>query len=321
MTLLIVPSVSLLNYLPNTAPSDANNIIKSVIRREQPTFNIRPVYSAFDEMGIVKICRQAYPLIGMHRSSMEEDDLFYRFLRTISYLSVANQLNTVYFPNFDRLAIVNPVLQHSVKNIEVNFVQKANDELKKYVKAQEERLRLAGRRIDLSLPPLVSVVLDRARKNGLEDAIQETRKEFSPIRQRFTKYSRLISSDECTIEKSLKALDVLESDLRTISEFAEQKGSLRMLEWRPIATFIASTIDDPKELSSVKSWTDLAIKLLAMPVNAIQSYIRRRRIQPILEISSKVNRINHLSKLTTDTFFLATFTTRTRWTKEILGNN
>lgn len=295
-------SISLLNYIPNTSPSDAHNIIKSVIRREQPTFNMNPVISAFNDMGIAQICRQAYPYIGMDRYSMMKDDLLYRFLRTISYLSVANQLNTVYFPNFDRLAIVNPVLQHSVKNIETNFVKKANDEIKKYVKAQEDRLSLAGRRIDLSLPPLVSVVLDRARKNGLRDAIIETRKEFNPIRQRFTKYSQLISSDECTMDESLKALDVLENDLRTISEYAEQKSSLRMLEWRPIATFIASAIDDPKELSSAKSWADLAIKLLAMPVNALQSYIRRRRVQPILEVSSKVTRINHLSKLTSDLF-------------------
>ena len=296
-------SMSILDYLPDLSSADARNLLGSITGKEFPQFDISPVFDAFFEMNINDICRAAYPHIGMSPSSLKLNDMLYRFMRAISYLSIANYLNVAYFPNFDRLAIVNPLMHHSVRYVQVQFMKQANEEIRKHIKTKEERLRLAGRQINLSIPPLASVVFDKARKKkNLSDALLQAREEFAPIRQRFAKYAKLIASDDCSIEESLRALDTLENDLRTISEFAQQKSTLRMLEWRPIATFVASAIDDPMEFTSVKSWTDLAIKLLAMPLAAFQSYIRRRRVQPILDIPGKVQQIRGLTKLTDDLF-------------------
>ena len=301
--LLSKAALSVLDYIPDLSARQAKNLLMSVTGREVPHFDIDVVSKVFYRSRIHDTCISAYPHINMASRAWDVDDLQYRFMRTVSYLSYANCLNAPYFPNFSRLAIVNPLLANSVKNVQLNFMQMANKHISNYVKADEERLRLAGRQLDLSIPPLASIVFDHTRKNNsLRDALLKAREDFAPVRERFAKYAALITSDDAELRESLAALDVLESDLSTISQAAPEKSSLRMLEWRPIATFIASAVDAPDQLGSAESWTDLALKLLKMPVAAMQSYIRRRRVQPILDVPEKVRRIKGLASLTADTF-------------------
>jgi hypothetical protein len=296
-------AISVLDYIPNITVSEAKNLLLASIGKTLPLFKSDAVKDAFDTMKIQENCLAAYPHIGMKSDASDADDLTYRFRRSVSYLSVANCLNAAYFPNFNRLAIVNPILRHSLRNVRVNFIQRANEEIKKYIGAQKERLRIAGREVDISIPPLVAVVFDKARrKKSLQEAILQSREEFVPVRQRFSKYAHIAASNDYPLEESLSALDVLERDLQTISATAGKRSCLRMLEWRPVATFVASAVDNSAEMASVKSWTDLAIKLLKMPINALKSYIRQRRVQPILDIPEKVGRISSLSELTADLF-------------------
>ena len=291
--------ISALDFLPNTTLADTREMVRYATGELLATLPPK-ILEAFKEVGVFESCRQAYPLIGL-QEWVDRRDLIYRFMRTVSYLSVANAFNVSYLPNFNRLAIVQPILRASLDRIQSNFLARAHEQIKSIVAEQEDRLRLAGREIDLSLPPLVSVIFERARASGnLESAVLSTRAEFEPIRRRFKKYARLISSDEVPLSESLRALDILEADLRTIAGAAKEGSSLRMLEWRPLATFLAGAVDNPKDLESAKSWTDLALKLLKMPLSALASYIRCRRVQPLLELPRKIGRIEKIGSLTED---------------------
>lgn len=295
-------SYSVLDYCPEEPLSFGRSLVLAATDRHAPTPRSQ-IRKWLSKMKVEETCKKAYPHIGFEHFAHDTTDLCYRFMRALTYLSVANALHVQYIPNFNRLAIVNPVLRHSVRAIQAGFIQKANDLIKDRISKQHRRLLLAGREVDLPVPPMVVLALEKARRSGsLSDAVLKTRDEFKPVRDYFSKYLGAITSDEVSLEVSLRALDTLERDLKTISDLAKSSTSLRWLEWRPIATFIASIVDKPEELKSATSWSDMALRLLQMPVELILSYVRQRRVQPILDIPRKVARIQGVFGLTSELF-------------------
>jgi len=295
-------SVSMLDYCPEENAEFGRNIILASTRLEELAFG--RVARWFTALNVESSCRKAYPHLGYDRSfHMDRTDMQYRFIRTLSYLSVASALKIPYIPNFNRLAIVNPILRSSVATIRKGFIEQASAAVSSSVRTQHEKLQLAGREMDIFVPPIASMVLDHARSGGnLGSAILKIRKDMAATRKYFARYLETIASDDVPLEESQAALERLDSDLKTILDVTRGGSSIRLLEWRPIAAFFADRVAHPEALKSAGSLAEMSVRLLEMPVRVMRAYFRRRRVQPILDIPQKVGRIKRMGKLTQDLF-------------------
>lgn len=136
------------------------------------------------------------------------------------------------------------------------------------------RLASMGRPVQLFVPPIPALILDRvSKRSDIPEATMELRRDLEHVRKAIHEYEATIKSDSVPLKEALGALRRLEEISNDLSRQYTDRGIVSVTEWRDVLD-ISPEGWDPNDLQDAK----LSKFLLGTPIKKLVTFLRRRRV-------------------------------------------
>ena len=208
-------------------------------------------------------------------------------VRTLVYWAISDRLNITFYPDFTRLAIVAHItcsLQHMLSQGAIQSIARAF-----YV--QPEDLVWMNYPFAVTIPPLISLVLERAGSGQqIGTAMLELREEFTELRSAMRMYQRTIRSASSLAELQ-QARNYLLSEADRLTQVYSVHECVRLQETTSYYQRAARIVDRPLDPDAYAS--DLNFK----PVDWIREWWIRRNAIHLFDLGEKLNHYEYYREL------------------------
>jgi len=208
--------------------------------------------------------------------------------------AVSELFNYSFVPSIEDMRHIEPIIILKGKSKICSNIYNAYNVLSKATMNEIELLKSLGSPIKIFIPPIMSVILDRASlPKDIPDLILEMRKNSQKIRSNFKHYEETIKSEHSTLKENIKAVHELQAVNRNLTDAYQKRDIIN------VAEFLNSLI--PKRIWEVNK-EDLDFKnitslLLKEPLESLSRRIKNRGIMYLIDLKSKFLEIKQYGNL------------------------
>lgn len=206
--------------------------------------------------------------------------------RTLNYILMSQKLQLPFSADLLRSSLV----QNHSKKINESMLSKAYDQISKSLEGSIKDLNELHAPFTVPIPPLLSLVLSQANNhNNLIEVILDFRKEFTSLRESFTRYDQGIRS-ATTLKEAKKYQSVFKnicSELNSKYSKPDSRGFVEALEY---SESIVKAIADISKLSAYDS------SLLTLPISWLRRWWIRRNAHQLFQLQNKMEQIPDIKK-------------------------
>ena len=170
---------------------------------------------------------------------------------------------------------------------------KRYDRIQNNFKSDILKLLVNGNNKPIFLPPITTIIFERARNTKeIFKVAFDLRNEFKEIRDVFSKYQSKIIDDSLSLNESLEALNILESDVNLIYPRNRYSIATKVKEWRGLTDLI--------RFLDGTSFTDISVitKLfLGKPMETIINKIKNRNVNYFVEFENDLQQVKNYGRL------------------------
>ncbi len=173
-------------------------------------------------------------------------------------------------------------------------LQAAYDDLSSALKTDVELLRAAGRPIDIFIPPIPAIILDKVSSpKEIPEATLEVREKLSSVRSAFRDYEIAARNDKISLKESLSARYRLHDISKNLSLKYDNFDRITVTELRDTFDILPKS---PKELSEFEEGK-ISKFLFGKPFTRAISLYRNRNIMYLFRLRDQFLRIKEYGHL------------------------
>jgi len=226
------------------------------------------------------------PLLVKHLADPDQFETYWN-------LAYSEIVGFSYVPDFTEIGKI-----QNVKNIKLakkvnNALHSAYAELSKTLKNEFESLRNFGRPIEIFIPPIPALILDKVSDpKEIPDATMELRVKLEPVRKAFRDYEMTVRDVTLPPKESFGALRRLEEITRDLTQRYPTNNILSITEWRDFFD-----IDPENLLKGDIDVTKIMKLLIGWPIERLVSYWKNRHIMYLFKLKKKFLNIKESGRL------------------------
>lgn len=216
-------------------------------------------------------------------------------------LGLSKMMGISYTPPIQETVQTEDVLDKLNNHIFKSILMDAYSQLSKGLERDIKLLKEQGRKIDLFIPPITAVMLDRvSRPEDIAEELLNMRKKFTSTRNAFKEYAEKIMDDSLSLKESMNALSSLDRQLNEITKPYELKNVAMLAHWKDLIDII------PDKLRETK-WEDLNVKavsklLLGLPLELLMNKLRMKETVHLFRLRREFLEISDYNKLVEKVF-------------------
>jgi len=198
--------------------------------------------------------------------------------------AISELFNYSFAPSIEDMRYIEPIIILKGKSKISSIIYDAYSTLSKATMNEIELLKSSGSPIKIFIPPIMSVILDRASSpKDILDLILEMRKNSQKIRSNFKNYEETIKSEHSTLKENIKAVHELQAINQSLTDAYQKRDIIN------IAEFLNSLI--PKKIWEVNKedldFKNISSLLLKEPLESLARRIKIRGIMYLIDLKSK----------------------------------
>jgi len=266
-------------------------------------FNTNPTFYALGNYNTpVKIIE---PEVNQYHENnykvFEKLEQFYGETAANSYVAFdVDQIKFALSNDYSLILDYTSYMQKAIRYVDLTNKNRTSQLIKHYnifsdsfQKELTTRLVQEGSNKPIFIPPITSVILNRAKKkeNILKIAL-ELREEFSKLRKAFREYEAKIVDDSLSIQESLNASYELENIIKQLFPKPDSPFVNKLTEWRDISDLVR-LIDG----ASATDFSSFGKLFLGNPIKEIIRRIKRRKVKYLFKLRDDFIQIKNYGNL------------------------
>jgi hypothetical protein len=226
----------------------------------------------------------------------EEDAHFHILMK----LGLTKIMGISYSPPVQELSQTEKLLDKMNEHILNSTLMDAYYQLSKTLKNDIELLINRGRKIDLFIPPVPAILLNKVSKpEEIGEELLNMRRQFSKARENFREYMEKIQDDNSTLRQSLNASKSLGKQLKELTRPYDKRDITSMVHWDDLIDIIPENLT---EVSLERLTIKEILKTLGIPLKLIINKIKMRNVVHLFRLKKEFLEICNYNNLVRKVF-------------------